>query len=150
MVGEVTLRFDVRAITAHQLQRQVDAVVLVLEATGLAAGEIDASACGPRDTDAAEVVSVTETPIEEVDEAEARRDGLKSLREIFARQVRALDEALVPAPTGSTAEDVTLADWLKAIEAVQVKCQNLQKLRDHFENEVKLVDELLAEFEVKP
>jgi hypothetical protein len=63
MVGEVTMRFDVMAITAHQLQRQVDALVLAIEATGIAVGEIEALACGPRDRDAVEVESVTERPL---------------------------------------------------------------------------------------
>jgi hypothetical protein len=146
MVGEVTMRFDVRAITAHQLQRQVDALVLAIEATGIAVGEIEALACGPRDRDAAEVVSVTERPIDAPDWAVGVQSGLKGLREIFERQVRALNEALVPTPSGSTALDVTLDDWLKMIEAIGVKCQNLRRLRAHFESEIRGVDMLLAEF----
>jgi hypothetical protein len=73
------------------------------------------------------------------------REGIEGLRDLFQRQANALFEALDPTPTGPNADDITLGHWLEMIEAVEVKCRHLRKLREHFEAEIVKLDAALDE-----
>ena len=72
------------------------------------------------------------------------RESNEQRRDLFERQVAALADVLVPGAIAGF-ESVTLADWLRAVQAVGKHCERLVKLREHFENEIREISQWLDE-----